>query len=488
MRNLTLLTDYYQLTMMQVYFNNNLTDEKAIFDLFYRSNPFGNGFAITTGLEQVVDYIRNLRFTDDDIAYLRSKGDFSDGFLEYLSNFKFTGSIRAIPEGTVVFPMEPLISVEAPIMQAQLIETTMLNIINHQTLIATKAARVRWAAGPKDQILEFGLRRAQGPDAGLYGARAAIIGGLNSTSNVLAGEMFNAPLSGTHAHSLVMRFPTEYDAFKAYAKAYPNKCILLVDTYDTLHKGVPNAIRVFEEMAEDGTLPKKGKGMYGIRLDSGDLAYNSKEARRMLDNAGFTDAVISASSDLDENLIESLKGQGAKITVWGVGTNLITAKDCPALGGVYKLAATEFNGKWVPKLKISDNDVKITNPGKKKVMRIKDIKTGKIRADLICLEHEEFDSTEDLVIFDPIETWKKTTIKGGTYTIENILQDVFVDGRCIYRDKHIMEIADYCKQSLETLWDECRRLDNPHEVYVDLSHELWTLKNELLHDMDLHEN
>lgn len=486
MKNLTLLTDLYQLTMMQVYFDNKLGKEKAIFDMFYRTNPFGNGFAIACGLEQVVDYIKNLKFSCEDIAYLRSTGNFSEDFLDYLSKFKFTGSMRAIPEGTVVFPMEPLISVEAPIMEAQLIETTILNIVNHQTLIATKASRVRWAAGPDASVLEFGLRRAQGPDAGIYGARAAIIGGCDSTSNVLVGRDMDAPISGTHAHALVMAFPTEYDAFKAYSKTYPNKCILLVDTYDTLKQGVPNAIKVFQEMESEGLLPEKGKGLYGIRLDSGDLAYNSKIARKMLDEAGFTDAVISASSDLDEYLIESLNMQEAKITVWGVGTNLITAKDCPALGGVYKLAAVEEAGTMIPKLKISDNSIKITNPGKKQVMRIIDSDTGKIRADLICMDGEEFDCNEDLVVFDPIDTWKTTKIIGGTYTIESLLKDIFVDGQSMYENKDIMDIKDYCERSLNTLWDESRRLINPHKVYVDLSHRLWTIKNELLNNSGFH--
>lgn len=486
MRNLTLMTDLYQLTMMQVYFDNGMGEEKAVFDMFYRTNPFESGYAIACGLEQVVDYIKNLHFSEEDINYLSSTGNFSEEFLRYLSEFKFTGNIKAIPEGTVVFPMEPLITVEAPIMQAQLIETTILNIVNHQTLIATKASRVRWAAGEDAAVLEFGLRRAQGPDAGIYGARAAIIGGCDSTSNVLCGKDMQVPISGTHAHALVMAFPTEYDAFKAYSKTYPNKCILLVDTYDTLKQGVTNAIKVFQEMEEDGTLPENYKGMYGIRLDSGDLAYNSKVARRMLDEAGFKDAVISASSDLDEKLIESLNMQGAKITVWGVGTNLITAKDCPALGGVYKMAAVEEDGVMIPKLKISDNSIKITNPGKKQVMRIIDTDTGKIRADLICLADETFDCTEDLVIFDPIDTWKTTKIPARTYTIEPLLKDVFVNGQCVYDEKDVMETKRYCEESLRTLWDESRRLINPHKVYVDLSNRLWECKNRLLNNAGFH--
>ena len=374
--NLTLLTDLYQLTMMQGYFKNNRNDT-VVFDAFYRTNPSGNGFAIAAGLEQVIDYLKNLRFSPEDIEYLRSLHIFDEDFLEYLTNFKFTGSVYAIPEGTVVFPKEPLLKVIAPIMEAQLIETAILNIVNHQSLIATKAARVVYAA-KGDGVLEFGLRRAQGPDAGVYGARAAMIGGCVGTSNVLAGQKFGVPVSGTHAHSWIMSFPDEYTAFKKYADLYPNACILLVDTYDTLKSGVPNAIRVFKEMREAGIPLTK----YGIRLDSGDLAYLSKRARKMLDKAGFPDAVISASSDLDENLIDSLKAQGAEIKLWGVGTNLITSKDQPAFGGVYKLAAIKnADGTYTPKIKLSENTAKVTNPGNKTVYRIYDKKTGMLNAD-----------------------------------------------------------------------------------------------------------
>ena len=349
--------------MMQGYFKNP-TDQTVIFDAFYRRNPSDGGYAITAGLDQVIDYIQNLSFNKDDIEYLRSLNTFDEDFLEYLSNFHFSGDIYAIPEGTVVFPHEPLIKVIAPIMEAQLVETAILTIINHQSLIATKASRVVYAA-KGDGIMEFGLRRAQGPDAGVYGARAAMIGGCIGTSNVLAGQLFDVPIKGTHAHSWIMSFPDEYTAFKTYAGMYPNACILLVDTYDTLKSGVPNAIRVFREMRESGIELKN----YGIRLDSGDLAYMSKQARAMLDEAGFSDAVISASSDLDEYLIQSLKTQGAAITSWGVGTNLITSKDCPAFGGVYKLAAVRDSetGEFIPKIKLSENTEKITNPGNKTV-------------------------------------------------------------------------------------------------------------------------
>ena len=406
---------------------------------------------------------------------------FSEDFLHYLSGFHFTGDIYAIPEGTVIFPKEPIIKVIAPIMEAQLVETAILNIINHQCLIATKASRVVFAAGG-DGIMEFGLRRAQGPDAGLYGARAAIIGGCIGTSNVLAGQRFNVPVLGTHAHSWIMSFPDEYTAFKTYAQLYPDNCILLVDTYDTLKSGVPNAIRVFEEMRAAGVSMKK----YGIRLDSGDLAYLSKQARAMLDEAGFTDAVISASNDLDEYLLHDLKMQQAAITSWGVGTNLITSKDCPSFGGVYKLAAIQDeSGQFVPKIKISENTEKITNPGNKTIYRIYDKTTGKVKADLICFVDETYDTDQDLLLFDPIETWKKTRLPGGTYTMREILVPVFRNGECVYQSPSVMEIAEYCKQEKKTLWEETKRLFYPHQVYVDLSESLYEVKKSLLDQMDM---
>ena len=475
-RSLTLLTDLYELTMMQGYFKNN-TNDVVVFDAFHRRNPNDGGYAIAAGLEQVIDYIKNLKFSYDDIAYLRGLGIFDEDFLDYLSSFHFTGNIYAIPEGTVMFPMEPFVKVVAPIMEAQLVETAILNIINHQSLIATKASRVVYAA-QGDGIMEFGLRRAQGPDAGIYGARAAMIGGCIGTSNVLAGQVFDVPIKGTHAHSWIMSFQDEYTAFKKYADLYPNACILLVDTYDTLRSGVPNAIKVFTEMKEAG-IPLT---FYGIRLDSGDLAYLSKKARKMLDEAGFEDAVISASSDLDEYLIDSLKAQGAKITSWGVGTNLITSKDCPAFGGVYKLAAVwnEEKGEYVPKIKLSENTAKITNPGNKTVFRMYDKENGKILADLIALEGDSFDENEDLLIFDPIETWKKTLLEAGTYEVREIMVPVFERGVCVYESPSIMEIREYCAKELDTLWDETRRLVNPNKVYVDLSDNLYDVKKSLL--------
>ena len=417
---------------------------------------------------------------DEDIEYLRSLNTFDEDFLEYLSNFQFTGDIYAIPEGTVVFPREPLVKVVAPIMEAQLVETAILNIINHQSLIATKAARVCYAA-KGDAIMEFGLRRAQGPDAGIFGARAAVIGGCAGTSCVLTGKMFDVPVLGTHAHSWIMSFPDEYTAFKTYAKLYPNACTLLVDTYDVLKSGVPNAIRVFEEMREEGIPLTK----YGIRIDSGDLAYLSKEAYKMLAAAGFDDAIISASSDLDEYLIDSLKAQDAKINSWGVGTRLITANDNPAFGGVYKLAAVKDTGsaEFTPKIKLSENTEKVTNPGNKTVYRLYSKKTGKIKADLICLVDEKLDADQNMVLFDPIDTWKKTKVLGGTYEIRELLVPVIKEGKRVYESPSVMELRDYCQKEQNTLWDESRRFVNPQKVYVDLSQKLWDLKKDLLEEM-----
>ena len=477
--NLTLLTDLYELTMMQGYFKNS-TDQTVVFDMFYRDNPCGGGFAICAGLEQVIEYIENLRFTDADIEYLLGLSIFEEDFLEYLRSFHFTGDIYAIPEGTVIFPREPMVKVVAPIMEAQLVETAILNIMNHQSLIATKAARVCYAA-KGDGIMEFGLRRAQGPDAGIFGARAAVIGGCVGTSCVLTGQMFDVPVLGTHAHSWIMSFPDEYTAFKTYARMYPDACILLVDTYDVLKSGVPNAIRVFEEMREEGIELKK----YGIRIDSGDLAYLSKEAYKMLAAAGFDDATISASSDLDEYLIESLKAQDAKINSWGVGTRLITANDNPAFGGVYKLAAVKNpeTGEFVPKIKLSENTAKVTNPGNKTVYRIYSKSTGKIKADLICLADEKLNPDETMVVFDPVDTWKKTKILGGTYEVRELLVPVIKEGKRVYTSLSVMELRAICQKEQSTLWDESRRFSNPQKVYVDLSPKLFEVKRELIEEM-----
>ncbi|MDO4476215.1 MAG: nicotinate phosphoribosyltransferase [Lachnospiraceae bacterium] len=476
--NISMLTDLYELTMMQGYFKEKKT-ERVVFDMFYRKNPCDGGFAIACGLEQVIDYIKNLRFSSEDVEYLRGLGIFEEDFLEYLSQFRFSGDIYGIPEGTVVFPKEPLLKVVAPIMEAQLVETALLTIVNHQSLIATKAARVCHAA-KGDPIMEFGLRRAQGPDAGIYGARAAVIAGCAGTSNVLAGQIFDMPVLGTHAHSWIMSFPDELTAFRTYARMYPNACTLLVDTYDTLRSGVPNAITVFREMKEAGIELKN----YGIRLDSGDLAYMSKKARVLLDEAGFTDAKIAASSDLDEYLINSLKTQNAAINSWGVGTNLITSKDCPAFGGVYKLAAVEDEeGNLIPKIKLSENTEKVTNPGNKTIYRIYDKETKKIRADLICLVDEKFSEDEDLILFDPIETWKKTKIKAGTFVLRELLVPIFEKGECVYTSPATMKIREICLAEQDTLWEETRRFSNPHKVYVDLSDKLYQIKAQLLEEM-----
>lgn len=482
MRNhgLTLLTDLYELTMMQGYFKNKDQNETVIFDAFYRSNPQDSGYAICAGLEQIIEYIKNLHFTKEDIAYLESLQIFEKDFLDYLESFHFSGDIYAIPEGSVMFPREPMIKVIAPIMEAQLIETAILNIMNHQSLIATKASRVCYAA-KGDQVLEFGLRRAQGPDAGTYGARAAMIGGCAGTSNVLAGQIFDVPVRGTHAHSWIMSFPDEYTAFKTYANMYPSACILLADTYDTLKSGVPNAIRVFTEMKEAGI----SLSNYGIRLDSGDLAYLSKKARQMLDNAGFTDAVISASNDLDEFLIDSLKAQGATITSWGVGTHLITSRDCPSFGGVYKLAAIiKPDGTVIPKIKLSENTEKVTNPGNKTIYRVYEKESGKIKADVICLVDDVFDENEPLFLFDPGEPWKKTKLPAGSYRVKELLVPIFKNGECVYTSPSVMEIRSYCQEELNTLWDETRRLFHPHKVYVDLSPRLYDMKINLLDKMN----
>lgn len=475
-RNLTLLTDLYELTMMQGYFMDG-NNQTVVFDAFYRQNPCSNGFAICAGLDQVIDYIKNLSFNYEDIEYLRSTGLFTEKFLDYLRSYHFTGNMYAIPEGTVMFPREPMVKVIAPIMEAQLVETAILNIVNHQSLIATKAFRVVHAA-QGDGVMEFGLRRAQGPDAGIYGARAAVIAGCIGTSNVLAGQMFDIPVKGTHAHSWIMSFPDELTAFRTYARLYPSACILLVDTYDTLKSGVPHAIQVFTEMREAGTLQKG----YGIRLDSGDLAYLSKEAKKMLDAAGFTDAIISASSDLDEQLIYSLKSQGAAINSWGVGTKMITSADWAAFGGVYKLAAVEdpATGEFIPKIKLSENTEKVTNPGNKRVYRIYNKENHKIIADLIALSKETYSEDQELELFDPIDTWKKTWLEPGSYTIRELLVPVFRNGICVYNSPSVMDIQKYCRQELETLWPETRRLTNPHRVHIDLSLPLWTLKNKLL--------
>lgn len=474
-KDLALLTDLYQLTMMQGYFYQKREGVKAIFDLFYRSNPSGSAFSVAAGLELAIEYIEHLSFSEESLDYLRTLGIFKEAFLQYLATFKFSGDVYAVEEGTVIFPHEPILQVIAPICEAQLVETALLNIINHQSLIATKSARINWAA-EGDGVLEFGLRRAQGPDAGIYGARAAIIGGCSATSNVIAGKWFDIPVRGTHAHSWVMSFESELESFRSYADIYDDGCILLVDTYDTLKQGVPNAIIVFNELKAKGTLPS----YYGIRLDSGDLSYLSKEARILLDDAGHKNAVISASSDLDEYLIRDLKLQGSKITLWGVGTNLITSKDCPAFGGVYKLAGYIQDGKITPKIKLSDNIEKVTNPAYKKVLRIYDRATGKMKADLITLADETYDTSEPLTLFDSVNTWKTSKLEANSYDIKELLVPIFKNGKCVYQRPSTQEIKAYCEKELNTLWAESRRLVNPQQVYVDLSQDLYDLKIKMI--------
>jgi nicotinate phosphoribosyltransferase len=469
-RNLTMMTDLYQLTMMYGYYRFGMTKNEAVFDLFFR-NRENSAYAIMAGTESVIDYINNLRFEEEDLDYLRSLKLFDEDFLRELKNLRFTGEIYGMPEGEVVFPYEPLLRVRAPIMQAQLVETALLNLVNHQTLIATKAARVVYAAAG-DDVMEFGLRRAQGPDAGIYGARAAMIGGCTATSNVLTGQMFHVGVKGTHAHSWVMSFPTELDAFRAYAEIFPTSCLLLVDTYDTLRSGVPNAITVFNELRERGCRP------VGIRLDSGDLAYLSKKARQMLDDAGHPDTKIFASGDLDETVIRDLKAQGAKIDVWGVGTKLITSLDCPALGGVYKLAAEIIDGVVYPKIKLSENVVKLTNPGYKKVFRLYDKKNGMTLADLIALDDETIDETKPLRIVHPEQRYKTKLLTN--FSVREMLVPLFVNGEQVYVSPTVSEIQAYSRRELATFWEESKRLLNPHEYKVDLSDKLYELKQKLI--------
>ncbi|MFI3228553.1 MAG: nicotinate phosphoribosyltransferase [Bacillota bacterium] len=468
MRNLTMLTDLYQLTMMNGYVETDTADKEAVFDVFYRPAP-GLEWAVAAGLEQAIDMINNLSFSEEDIAYLRSLNCFGEKFFARLADFKFTGDIYAVREGEIVFPMEPILTVKAPIFQAQLIETALLNIINHQTLIATKSLKITQET--TGAVSEFGLRRAQGPDAGLYGARASIIGGCTSTSNVLAGKMFGLKVSGTHAHSWVMSFDTELEAFRKYAEIYPNNCLLLVDTYDTLKSGVPNAIKVFDELKAKGIKP------VGIRLDSGDLAYLSKRARVMLDEAGHTEAKIFASGDIDENILNSLHIQGAKIDVWGIGTKLITAAPNPALGGVYKLASINETGVWVPKMKVSDTQIKITNPGLKTTYRIYDQK-GMAAADMIALRDEAIDTSKPLTVFHPVETWKKKTFT--EYTVRDIMVKVIENGKQIVNNPSLNDIVTFATQSRSEFWAEYMRLINPHIYKVDLSAKLWEMRQSII--------
>ena len=472
--NLTMSTDLYQLTMVYGYYKTGTAHRIGVFDLFFRRLPWGNGYALAAGLEQAIDYIRELRFSEDDLAYLRSLKLFSEDFLDYLRKMRFTGDIHAVVEGTPIFPGEPIVRVKAPIAQGQLLETSLANIINHQTLIATKAARVMEAA-EDTEVMEFGLRRAQGPDAGLYGSRAAFIGGCQATSNVLAGQLYNIPVKGTHAHSWVMSFPDELTAFRAYAEAYPHACLLLVDTYDTIRSGVPNAIRVAKE------LEARGHKFLGIRLDSGDLAYLSKVARQMLDEAGLEHAIIVGSGDLDENIIRDLRVQGAKIDSWGVGTKLITGDDNPALGGVYKLVSLEDNGQLVPKIKVSENAEKTTNPGVKDTVRFYSRENGKALADLLILDDEQVPPHGPLTIFDPIDTWKRKTLRD--YDTERLLVPIFRNGQQVYESPSVQQIQEYARRQLEHFWPEYKRLNNPEKYIIDLSEELWNLKHKMIREL-----
>ena len=472
MRNLTMLTDLYQLTMMYGYFKNGMTQNEGVFGIYFR--PRNNiTDTVTAGLESVINYINDLHFSQEDIAYLRSLNLFDEPFLEALAELRFTGDIYAMPEGTVAFPYEPLLRVRAPIMQAQLIETAMLTFINHQTLIATKASRVCYAAGD-GAVMEFGLRRAQGADAGIYGARAAVIGGCASTSNVLAGQMFDIKISGTHAHSWVMSFPDEISAFRAYAEIFPDACLLLVDTYDTLKSGVPNAIRAFNEV-----LKPLGITKCGIRLDSGDMAYLTRKARKMLDDAGWTGCTITVSNSLDERLISDLIRQGACIDAFGVGERLITSKSTPVFGGVYKLCAVETDdGTLTPKIKVSENVGKITNPGFKKVYRFYDRETGMAMADYICLRDETVDDSRPIEICDPHDRWKTKLIEN--YQAVELQVPIFKNGELQYELPTLKQIKTNCAYQISTLWPEVKRFDNPHNYYVDLSPKLMALKDKML--------
>lgn len=476
MVNLTMLTDFYQLTMMNGYLKSDKKDEIMIFDMFYRKNPNDGGYTIVCGINEVIDYIENLKFEEEDIQYLKSLNTFDEKFLEYLRDFKFDGEIYAVEEGTIMFPNEPIIRVKAKAMQAQLVETTILCIINFQTLIATKASRICYSA-MGDSVMEFGLRRAQAPDAGLYGAKAAVIGGCIGTSNVLAGQKFDIPVLGTHAHSWIQSFDSELEAFRAYAKAYPTKTVLLLDTYDTLNSGIRNAITVFNELREQGYEP------LGVRIDSGDLEFLSKEIRKILDSAGFENVKITASNDLDENTITSLKNQGAQIDIWGVGTKMITSFDWAALGGVYKLCAVVRNGQMIPKIKISEDPNKINNPGYKNIYRIYDKNDNKAKADLIVLDEEVINENEPLTIFDPIHTWKKMTFED--FYVKKLLLPLFIDGKCVREKRDIKDIKRYTDEEKESFWIQYRRNKNPQVYKVDLSKKLWNMKNDLLENRNI---
>lgn len=466
--NYTMLCDFYELTMANGYFESGKKDEIVYFDCFFRTIPDGGGFAVAAGLEQLIDYIENIKFTDEDIEYLKTKNCFSEAFLEYLREFKFTGDVWAVPEGTPIFPGEPIITVRAPAIQAQFIETYLLLAINHQSLIATKANRIVRAAQGRP-VAEFGSRRAQGSDGAILGARAAYIGGCAATACTISDRDYGVPATGTMAHSWVQMFDTEYEAFKTYCELYPNNATLLVDTYDVLGSGVPNAIRAFKEA---------GITKCGIRLDSGDIAYLTAKARKMLDEAGLTDCKIVVSNSLDETIIRDIIAQGACVDSFGVGERLITAKSDPVFGGVYKLVAKEEKGGIVPKIKISENTGKITNPHYKKVYRVFSKENGKAMADIMCVYDEKIDENEPLDLFDPVDTWKHKTVTD--YELKELQTQIFKDGKCIYNKPTLSEIRDYCREQINLLWAEVIRFENPHRYYVDLSEKLWNIKHSLL--------
>lgn len=470
-RNLTTLVDFYELTMSNGYFLNGMKDKITQFDMFFRTVPDNGGFAIMAGVEQLAEYLENLRFTREDIEYLRGRG-FDEEFLEYLANFKFECDVWCVREGTPIFPHEPIVTVRGPAIQAQIIETMLLLTINHQSLIATKANRITRAAEGR-AIMEFGSRRAQGYDGAVYGARAAYIGGCAGTACVMTDREFGVPALGTMAHSWVQMFDSELDAFCAYAKAYPQDCTLLVDTYNVLKSGIPNAIEAFRrEVLPRGFRPK------GVRIDSGDITYLSKKARKMLDEAGFEDVKIVASNSLDEYIIRDMLVQGAKVDSFGVGERLITASSNPVFGGVYKLCAVEKNGKFEPKIKLSENPAKVTTPGAKKLWRFYDNETGKAMADLITLEDEVVESGKPYELFDPDVTWKRKIV--DNFTAKPLLEPLFVKGKCVYDFPNINEVKNYCAEQVDTLWDEVLRFENPHNYYVDLSQKLWDIKNEMI--------
>ena len=473
--NMTMLCDFYELTMGNGYFQSGYKDRITYFDVFFRTVPDNGGFAIAAGLEQAVQYIQNLHFDEEDIAYLRGRGIFCEGFLNYLRDFRFTGDIWAVPEGTPLFPREPIMTVRAPAIEAQLVETFLLLTINHQSLIATKANRVVRAAKGRT-VLEFGSRRAQGSDGAILGARAAYIGGCAGTACTISDQLYGVYAGGTMAHSWVQMFDSQYEAFKAYCEIYPDNPTLLVDTYNTLKSGVPDAIRAFNEV-----LKPRGLTKCGIRLDSGDMTYLTKKARKMLDEAGWESCKISVSNALDEYLIQDLLNQGACIDMFGVGERLITARSEPVFGGVYKLTAVEdADGNILPKIKISENVGKITNPHFKKLYRFFGNDTGKAIADYLCVYDETVDDSKDLEIFDPSATWKRKTVYD--FTAKELMVQVFRSGELVYDLPPLKDIQKYCAEQVDTLWDEVKRFDNPHTYYVDLSQKLWDIKNDLLNN------